>query len=81
MNESAQYRSFFEFYPCYLSEHRNRTSRLLHFAGTSIAVVLLVCAFVYQAWWLILVAVVVSFGMGFSVRRSVMCGRSARRRG
>ncbi len=26
--------NFAEFYPCYLAEHSNRTSRRLHFAGT-----------------------------------------------
>lgn len=26
--------SFAEFYPCYLAEHSNRTSRRLHFVGT-----------------------------------------------
>lgn len=30
--------SFAEFYPCYLAEHSNRTSRRLHFAGTALFV-------------------------------------------
>ena len=46
--------SFREFYPCYLSEHGNRTCRRLHFTGTSLG---LACAL--QAleslnfWWLL----------------------------
>jgi len=46
------YRSFTEFYPFYLSEHANRTSRRLHFAGTSIALALLIAAVVMQRAWL-----------------------------
>jgi hypothetical protein len=46
------YRSFTEFYPFYLSEHANRTSRRLHFAGTSIALALLIAAAVTQKFWL-----------------------------
>ncbi len=34
--------TFAEFYPYYLGEHRNRTCRRLHFAGTSLALVCLV---------------------------------------
>ncbi|MGV8961666.1 MAG: Mpo1-like protein [Stenotrophomonas sp.] len=37
----ARFSSFRQFYPFYLQEHRNRTSRRLHFIG-SCAVVLLV---------------------------------------
>jgi hypothetical protein len=32
------YHSFREFYPFYLSEHRNRSCRRLHFAGTSLVI-------------------------------------------
>lgn len=33
----ARFASFREFYPFYLSEHANRVSRRLHFAGSSLA--------------------------------------------
>lgn len=35
MSEETRYQSFEEFWPYYLSEHRNPVSRRLHFAGTS----------------------------------------------
>ncbi|MFN9572747.1 MAG: Mpo1-like protein, partial [Betaproteobacteria bacterium] len=35
--EKARFTSFREFYPFYLSEHRNRTCRRLHFIGTTLA--------------------------------------------
>ena len=47
------FKSFADFYPFYLSEHRNRTSRRLHFVGTSIGLVLLVTTLATQLWWLL----------------------------
>ena len=35
----SRYQSFREFYPFYLSEHRNPTCRKLHFAGTTLVLV------------------------------------------
>ncbi|MGZ5584699.1 MAG: Mpo1-like protein, partial [Usitatibacter sp.] len=32
---SGRFKSFREFYPFYLSEHRNATCRKLHFAGST----------------------------------------------
>ena len=37
----AVHKSFAEFYPFYLSEHRNRTCRRLHFVGSSLSLVCL----------------------------------------
>jgi len=39
---SQTFKSFAEFYPFYLGEHRNPTCRRLHFAGTSLALACLV---------------------------------------
>jgi hypothetical protein len=39
--QPAIYRDFTEFYPAYLAEHANRTSRRLHFVGSSLALVCL----------------------------------------
>jgi hypothetical protein len=50
----AVFRSFAEFYPFYLSEHANRTSRRLHFTGTSIALACLLAAVgSLDPWWLL----------------------------
>jgi hypothetical protein len=47
------YRSFREFYPFYLSEHRDRTCRRLHVAGSAVVLACLVLAlFTLNAWWL-----------------------------
>ena len=48
------YSSFAEFYPFYLSEHANRTTRRLHFLGSSLAlfcVLMLVTS--GNLWWLL----------------------------
>jgi len=36
---AKKFATFKEFYPFYLSEHNNRTSRRLHFVGSSLALV------------------------------------------
>jgi hypothetical protein len=51
-HDRKQFRSFREFYPFYLTEHSNSTSRRLHFAGTSIALALLAAAAVTRHGWL-----------------------------
>jgi hypothetical protein len=50
-----RFESFSEFYPFYLTEHQNTTSRLLHFIGTTLFFVFLVSALVsgnYNLFWL-----------------------------
>jgi hypothetical protein len=65
VNETKIYRTFKEFYPFYLSEHSNRVSRRLHFAGTSIALILLVMAFVTPAWWLVALALIQGYAFAW----------------
>lgn len=50
----SRFASFREFYPFYLEEHSHRTSRRLHFVGSSLGLVFLVAAIVQRnAWWLL----------------------------
>jgi hypothetical protein len=65
MNDKNAFRTFGEFYPFYLGEHANRTCRRLHFAGTSIAVVLLVAAVVTRSGWLVAVAFVQGYAFAW----------------
>ena len=58
MSEKQQFPDFAGFYPFYLSEHCNRTSRRLHFVGTSLALGLVLVALATQWWWLLFVALV-----------------------
>lgn len=59
-----KYKTFKEFYPFYLSEHSNKTCRLLHFIGTTLVLVLLIIGLVsgnYQIFWFLPLA-----GYGFA---------------
>jgi len=48
-----RYESFGEFYPFYLSEHRDRTCRRLHFAGSLLVLACIaIAAFTRNLWWL-----------------------------
>ena len=40
MKQKQNYKSFFEFYPFYLSEHKHRYNKLLHFLGTGSVIIL-----------------------------------------
>ncbi len=49
-----RFRRFADFYPFYLSEHRNRTCRRLHVIGTGIvALAFLVAITTRNVWWLL----------------------------
>lgn len=57
--------SFREFYPFYLSEHRNGTCRKLHFAGSALVLVLLAAALALREWWLLVLVPVVGYGFAW----------------
>lgn len=60
-----RFSSFREFYPFYLSEHANRTSRRLHFIGSCGVIVLVAMAIrELNAWWL-LGALVCGYGFAW----------------
>jgi hypothetical protein len=44
----AQFDSFAAFYPVYISEHANRTSRRLHVIGTALALCCLLCGLLFD---------------------------------
>lgn len=58
--------SFSEFYTNYLTEHTDRTSRLLHFFGSTLSIVfLIILALSGNAWWL-LAAIVAFYGFAWT---------------
>lgn len=62
--EPQRYTSFKEFYPYYLSEHQNTTSRVLHFIGTALLIIVAIAAVLSGEYvWLLLVPVI---GYGFA---------------
>jgi hypothetical protein len=60
-NADPDFASFREFYPFYLQEHRNRTSRRLHVIGTLLAVLTLICAVTTRRWQLLALAPVTGY--------------------
>ena len=56
MSQEGAFQTFREFYPYYLSEHRNATCRKLHFAGSTLVLLLIAVAIATaNAWWLVAV--------------------------
>lgn len=54
-HKPIRFNSFAEFYPYYLSEHKNKTSRRLHFFGSLgvISIALCVLLAIISPWWLL----------------------------
>ena len=51
-----RYKSFEEFYPYYLSEHANKYTKLMHFIGTSIGLIMLINFFISFKFLFLLLA-------------------------
>lgn len=65
MDDTRRYATFAEFYPFYLSEHRNVVSRRLHVVGTTLAALLLVAAVLTMQGWLVAVALVQGYAFAW----------------
>ena len=61
----ARFGSFAEFYPFYLAEHGDRTSRRLHFLGTSLAILILAYALLTQRWLALVLVPVAGYGFAW----------------
>lgn len=62
---ATKFTSFSEFYPFYLGEHSNQTSRRLHFVGTSIGFILIVSAILTRNPMLILYGVLQGYAFAW----------------
>lgn len=60
-----EYKTFEEFYPFYLEQHSELGTRVTHFIGTTLFLLLFITAFVRQQWWLILVSIVCAYGFAW----------------
>ncbi len=54
-----------EFYPYYLSEHQNRTSRTLHFIGTALLFLILGAAIYTSNYYLLFAIPLVGYGFAW----------------
>ena len=62
---AKKYANMAEFYPFYLSEHSNRTSRRLHFVGTTLGLCWLTSAVVTLNPWLLLAGLVCGYAFAW----------------
>lgn len=60
------YRTYRDFWPYYLGEHRLRGTRRLHFLGTALALLLLAAAAFLADWRLIPVAIVAGYAFAWT---------------
>jgi hypothetical protein len=59
---SAEIKTFAEFYPYYLGEHRNGVCRQLHAVGSTFALIIVLTCVYSQAWSLMGFAAVAGYG-------------------
>ena len=60
--EEKRYGTFEEFWPYYVREHSKKSTRILHFIGTTAAVGTLVTGVLLRKRWMVLVAPVLGYG-------------------
>lgn len=65
MAAEKKYKSFWSFYPYYLTEHGDAKNRVLHFIGTGLIIVLLIAGIVSGKWWLIAIIPVCGYGFAW----------------
>ena len=63
---SAQYGSFSEFYPFYLSEHTDLTCRRLHFVGSTLVLIVFITACVSRHWMLLWALPLLGYGFAWA---------------
>ena len=62
---NVTYKSFEEFYPFYLSQHQNRTSRRLHVIGTAGSMMFLSYCLAFEFYKLIPLTLVIAYGFAW----------------
>ena len=60
-----KYKSLGEFYPHYLSEHTNTTSRILHFIGTGLVLFTFFTGFLFHQWRFFLLMPILGYGFAW----------------
>jgi len=72
-----RFRSFAEFWPFYLREHSRAATRRLHYAGTTLVILIAAGAFVTGAWRLLAALPVAGYGFAWFAHFGVERNRPA----
>jgi hypothetical protein len=71
------YKSFREFWPFYLREHSRPRTRALHYAGTTLVVLIAVAAAATGNWWLLIAMPIAGYGFAWGSHAAVERNRPA----
>jgi hypothetical protein len=65
MAQTTTYTTLAEFYPYYLSEHRDRTCRRLHFVGSTLVLLVFAYTVITQTWLLVISLPFLGYGFAW----------------
>jgi hypothetical protein len=65
MSIEKKYKTFWSFYPYYLTEHSDNTNRLLHFIGTLFLLIALMAGIITGKWWFFALVPVLGYGFAW----------------
>jgi hypothetical protein len=65
LSVEKKYKTFWSFYPYYLSEHADRNNRVLHFVGTSLLIIAFLAGLIMGKWWLFVLMPVLGYGFAW----------------
>jgi hypothetical protein len=71
------YRTFAAFWPHYLREHSRPGTRALHYAGTSLVLLIAAAALASRTWWLLAALPVAGYGFAWGAHMAVERNRPA----
>jgi len=60
-----RFESFKAFYPFYLGEHRNRTCRRFHVAGSLLVLIVLAAVLITGHWWGLILLPIIGYGFAW----------------
>ena len=60
-----KYTNFRDFYAFYLTEHRHKTNRILHFLGTTLVIIIAVNAILTRDWLNLIYCPIIGYGMAW----------------